>query len=134
MDGYIKQCLRNDEDSFVNSYVKSFGPQYDAEQLQYLLRDLLIAGSETTMTSLLWSLIYLANYPEWQARLQNQVGPCNCEIHAFNERLLLMSHRVFSIDVALFSLHADHATINAKCAEIMRLIHMPVGIEHWGSV
>jgi cytochrome P450 len=72
-EGYIEQCVQNDEESFVNSYVKSFGPQYDAEQLNFILRDFLVAGSETTMTTLLWSLIYLANHPEWQKRLQEQV-------------------------------------------------------------
>lgn len=71
---YIEQCVRNDEDSFVNSYVKSFGPEYDKQQLNFLLRDLLAAGSETTMTTILWSLIYLANHQEWQTRLQAQVS------------------------------------------------------------
>jgi cytochrome P450 len=73
LDNYIEQCIQNDEESFVNSYVKSFGPQYDAEQLNYLVRDFLNAGSETTMTTLRWVLIYLANHPDWQKRLQSQV-------------------------------------------------------------
>lgn len=70
---YIEQCTRNDEYSFVNSYIKSFGPEYDREQLNFLLRDFIFAGSETTKTVILWSLIYLSNNQEWQRRLQAQV-------------------------------------------------------------
>jgi cytochrome P450 len=73
LDNYIEQCTKNDEECFVNSYVKSFGLQYDAEQLNYLLRDFLTGGSETTMTTIRWALIYLANHPDWQKRLQSQV-------------------------------------------------------------
>jgi cytochrome P450 len=73
LEEYVEQSVRNDEDSFVNSYVKSVGPDYDKEQLNFLLRDLLGAGSETTMTTILWALIYLANHQEWQTRMKAQV-------------------------------------------------------------
>jgi hypothetical protein len=51
LEEYVEQSVRNDEDSFVNSYVKSFGPEYDKEQLNFLLRDFLVAGSETTLNN-----------------------------------------------------------------------------------
>ena len=45
----------------------------DKEELKYLLRDLLLAGLETTATTLQWIIIKLANHQEHQIAIQNQI-------------------------------------------------------------
>ena len=61
------------EESFISCFVEEEGPEYDRKQLLYTLRDLFLAGSETTSTTLLWFLFYMANHPEIQKRLQKQI-------------------------------------------------------------
>ena len=43
---------------------------YDKEELVYTMRDLLVAGTETSATTLQWALIIVANHPEVQKRIQ----------------------------------------------------------------
>ena len=50
----------SDEDSFVRCYVNREGRKLDEEQLEYTVRDLIIAGTETSASTLLWSLVLLA--------------------------------------------------------------------------
>jgi cytochrome P450 len=70
---YIDQCIQNNDNSFVTSYVKAVGMTKDQQEIKYLVRDLISAGSETTMTMICWALVHLANHPAWQTRLQEQV-------------------------------------------------------------
>src|SRR6218665_2083589 len=58
---------------FVTSYLAKVGPDYDREQLIYTARDLIGARFETTATTLLLLLIFVANNPATQKRLQNEV-------------------------------------------------------------
>lgn len=39
------------------------------KQLTIILRDLFVAGTETTVTTLKWALLYLVHYPEVQEHL-----------------------------------------------------------------
>ncbi len=58
---------------FVSSYLARVGPDYDREQLIYTVRDLIAAGFETTTTTLLWLLAFIANNPTIQERLQKDI-------------------------------------------------------------
>jgi len=50
----------SDEDSFVRYYMNREGRKLDREQLEYITRDFVIAGSETVTSTLLWALLLLA--------------------------------------------------------------------------
>ena len=41
--------------------------------MRYMIRDLFFAGSETTATSIRWSLLHLILYPEIQKRLSKEI-------------------------------------------------------------
>src|SRR6218665_2281272 len=58
---------------FVTSYLARVAPDYDREQLIYTVRDLVAAGFETTTTTLLWLLAFIANNPTIQERLQKDI-------------------------------------------------------------
>jgi cytochrome P450 len=47
--------------------------EFDREELVFTLRDLFIGGDDTTATNLRWILIHLANQPDVQKRLQDEV-------------------------------------------------------------
>jgi cytochrome P450 len=48
------------DDSFVARYISREAAAFDREQLMFIVRDLLIAGTETTSTTLLWFIVLLA--------------------------------------------------------------------------
>ena len=60
-------------DSFVRRYIEKLGSDYDREQLNFTIRDLVQAGSDTTKNTLLWFVVMLANFPEVQERLQKEI-------------------------------------------------------------
>jgi len=70
------------EASFAASFMSAEGSDYDEEELLYTMRDLLLAGTETSATTLQWALILLANNPHVQKRIQV------CEI------LITLSHTI----------------------------------------
>jgi len=37
------------------------------------LKDLFLAGAETTSTTLFWSILYLCQYPEVQVKVQTEI-------------------------------------------------------------
>jgi cytochrome P450 len=76
LDEYIDQCIRNNDESFVTSYARAFRDEFDVMGLKFFLRDLMCAGTETATTAIHWTILYLANHPEWQERLRNQVSTC----------------------------------------------------------
>ena len=70
----IDACLSDaTSHSFVKRYVEKEGV-YDRKELVYILRDLITGGTDTTTTSLLWSLVMLANHPHIQKRLQDEIN------------------------------------------------------------
>ena len=60
-------------DCFVRRYIEKLGSDYDREQLSFTLRDLVTAGSDTTKNTLLWFVLTLANFPEVQMRIQQEI-------------------------------------------------------------
>jgi len=49
----------SDEDSFVRYYMNREGCKLDREQLEYIVRDFVLAGTETVTSTLLWALVLL---------------------------------------------------------------------------
>ncbi|XP_029284837.1 cytochrome P450 2J2-like [Cottoperca gobio] len=46
---------------------------FDEENLVICVLDLFVAGSETTSTTLRWAFLYMAKYPEIQAKVQDEI-------------------------------------------------------------
>ncbi|ESO10863.1 hypothetical protein HELRODRAFT_109176 [Helobdella robusta] len=55
--------------SFIRSYIELEGPNYDKEQLLHFMRELFLAGTETTASTLEWTLVLLANHPDVQEKM-----------------------------------------------------------------
>jgi len=51
----------------------SFHGNFGIENLKNVLFDLFLAGSETTSTTLTWSMLYMIKYPEIQAQVQAEL-------------------------------------------------------------
>lgn len=74
LNNSLREVDENDaEVSFASTYRDAEGAKYDRTELLYILRDLIVAGTETSMTSLRWALIELANRPELQVSLHESV-------------------------------------------------------------
>lgn len=70
----VYRCISDaDQVSFIRYYKNRTGNSFDHEQLQYVLRDLVMAGMEPTGTTLLWSLVLLANNPEVQSKIRREI-------------------------------------------------------------
>ena len=57
----IERSLASGDDSLTKQFAERQGSAFDRTELCYLLSDLLIAGSETTATSLRWAMSLMAN-------------------------------------------------------------------------
>ncbi|XP_061489202.1 cytochrome P450 2J2-like [Rhineura floridana] len=61
-------------DAYLNEMAKeSVASSFHEENLLYSTLDLFFAGTETTSTTLRWALLYMAIYPEVQARVQAEI-------------------------------------------------------------
>ncbi|XP_069718030.1 cytochrome P450 2J2-like isoform X2 [Phaenicophaeus curvirostris] len=63
---------------FIDSYLQEVakgngGSIFKEENLVACALDLLVAGTETTSTTIRWALLYMAKYPEIQARVQAEI-------------------------------------------------------------
>ena len=80
---YAQKNLQNFHQGLKSNFVESWldnnfdkmtqQPEIDKEDFLLILRDLLIAGSETTTTSLKWTVIHMANNPKIQAQIHEQI-------------------------------------------------------------
>jgi cytochrome P450 len=60
--------------SFIRSFIEEEGAdRYDRDELLFLLRDMIVAGSETSSTAVLWMLTVMAEYPDVQRRMQEEI-------------------------------------------------------------
>ena len=64
---------RSSGNSLVEMYVGKVGPTYDHETLLFIVRDLLIGGSDLLATTIRWAMIMLANNPQVQESLQKEI-------------------------------------------------------------
>lgn len=69
----IDRCLQSRKKCFVSEYIKQEGDHYDQEQLNFIIRDMIIAGTDTTAYTFQWCLVALANRPDIQKRLQEEI-------------------------------------------------------------
>src|SRR6218665_600535 len=61
------------ESTFVKRFIEIEGPEYDSEDLAYIIRDLCLASAETASTAIQWAMVELANNPEVQTRFQREI-------------------------------------------------------------
>ncbi|NXX45497.1 CP2J2 protein, partial [Tricholaema leucomelas] len=63
IDSYLQEMAKGDSSS----------SSFQEENLVACVLDLLLAGTETTATTLRWALLYMATHPEIQARVQTEI-------------------------------------------------------------
>ena len=61
------------QDNFVVEYMKKTGNNYDEKELIFILRDLIVAGTDTTSMQLSWAMVLLGNHPHVLRRLQADI-------------------------------------------------------------
>ena len=64
---------RSAKNSFVEMFVDKAGPEYDHEDLLYIVRDLILGGSDGMVVAIRWALVVLANNPRIQESLQKEI-------------------------------------------------------------
>ncbi|XP_041646900.1 cytochrome P450 2J4-like [Cheilinus undulatus] len=69
-----------DPRDYIDCYLKEiemakgqFDSTFDEENLELCVMDLFVAGSESTSTTLRWAFLYMAKYPEIQAKVQAEI-------------------------------------------------------------
>ncbi|XP_048802308.1 cytochrome P450 2J2-like isoform X2 [Lagopus muta] len=86
MKGFVKEKINKHKEDlnpsesrdFIDSYLqemaKPSGREFHEDNLVACTLDLLFAGTETTSTTIRWALLYMAVYPEIQARVQAEIN------------------------------------------------------------
>ena len=69
----IERSLASSDDSVTKQFAERQGSGFDRPELCHLLADLLVAGSETTATSLQWAMVLMANNQPIQERIRKDV-------------------------------------------------------------
>lgn len=74
----IDETLSREEDddtaSFIRSFIEAEGRNsYDRDELLFILRDMIVAGSETSATTVMWAIALLADHRDIQARLHDEI-------------------------------------------------------------
>ena len=49
------------------------GSSFELDQLIGMVRDLFLAGTETTANTMSWLLLFLSKYPEFQKKMQKEI-------------------------------------------------------------
>ncbi|XP_077973181.1 cytochrome P450 2A13-like [Styela clava] len=77
IENHIKTFDPNDIRDFIDAFLKEMKKEetqpFTREILDAVIRDLFLAGSETTTTALRWCLLYLAKHQEYQKRLRDEI-------------------------------------------------------------
>ena len=74
VDKKIQECISTPTlDNFVLSFIQREGEGFDREQLHHSVRDLILGGTETSTTTIRWTFVLLANHPDVQRRLQEEI-------------------------------------------------------------
>ena len=107
------------EDSFVRYYLNREGSRLDMEQLEYIIRDLMIAGTETSSSTLQWALLLLAqrNGQCVQERMRSEI-----DAQVPGDRLPSLADR------------QHMAFVEATILELMRVkTIVPLAVPHYTS-
>ena len=100
----VKEIQGGDaNDCFLSRYLKHEGPDYDAEQLGFTLRNLVADATDTTANTVLWTMIALVNNPDVQNRLRAEI-----DVQVPRDRLPSLTDQ------------PKLPYVDATCAEIMR--------------
>jgi cytochrome P450 len=91
------------EVSFASTYRDEENTNYDRTELLYILRDLIVAGTETSVTSIRWALIELANRPELQVRFEWHSSSTRF-LHLHLEKYMLQCKTTFQISMLWWKL------------------------------
>ena len=97
------RCPEDHDSDFINTCEHKLGQDIDPEMLLFIIRDFFAAGTDTTATTLKWSLIYMAKSPDVQRRVHYVIDDV-----IGRERLATLRDR------------ADMPYIEAVLLEIMR--------------
>ncbi|XP_036971560.1 cytochrome P450 2J1-like [Acanthopagrus latus] len=80
LEEHKKNWDPSDPRDYIDCYLKEIqmckgqaDSTFDEENLIICVWDLFVAGSETTSTTLRWALLYMAKYPEIQAKVQDEI-------------------------------------------------------------
>ena len=69
-DSHDNEYVEDNED-FSTGWLRR--SSFEIDQLVSVVRDLFIAGVDTTATTLTWILLYLSKYPEFQRKMQSEI-------------------------------------------------------------
>src|SRR6218665_1488735 len=61
------------ESTFVRRFIEIQAPDYDPQDLLYIIRDLCIGSADTVSSTLMWAMVELTNHPDIQYRLQCEI-------------------------------------------------------------
>jgi len=109
----------SDEDSFVRYYMNRERSNLDREQLEFIVRDFVIAGSETSTSTLQWALVLLSGRDGQcvQERMWKEI-----DSQVPRDRLPSLADR----------LHLPF--VEATILEVMRIrTVVPLSLPHWTS-
>ena len=75
LEDKIIECTddSNGLESFIRSYIEAEGPQYDKDQLLHFMHEMFLVGTETTASTLEWSLVLLGNHREVQEKMFSEM-------------------------------------------------------------
>ena len=109
----------SDEESFVKYYMNREGSKLDREQLEFIARDLVLAGTETSASTLLWALVLLAGR-DGQSVQENMWKEIDSQVP--RDRLPSLADR------------SRLPFVDATILEVMRVrTVVPLAIRHWTS-
>jgi len=74
-DGKVDECLKDTDgkENFVRAFAEEAGENFDKTELYFIMKDLLIGGTDTSATQLLWALILIGNNSSVQERLHKEI-------------------------------------------------------------
>lgn len=108
-----------DEDSFVKYYMNREGGNLDREQLEFIMRDLILAGTETSSSTLLFAILLLASRDG--QHIQEQLWS-EIDSQVPRERLPSLADR------------SRMPLVEATIMEVMRIkTVVPLALSHWTS-
>lgn len=130
IEAEIARSLKDKVNCFVCRYIDKEGLDYDREQLNYTARDLIAGGTDTTSTTFRWMLIALANNPQIQRRLQDELDSVipRHRLPTIQDQSKLPYHQATILEIyrwrTLLSLSVARLTTDDS---MLQGYHIPVG-------